>query len=87
MLALFWVSPFGVSTLNSDREHLLSNLRGLVDCLQRDQKAQQARMSYVLALADTGAANGPLWGSPSTAEGAALGGSVVSIGRAASQVT
>jgi hypothetical protein len=58
-LALFWVSPLGLSHIDSDREFLVVNLKGLVDSLRREASGLRARIAYLEAVARFDSANDP----------------------------
>lgn len=60
MLALFWLTPWGCSAVDTDRENELRGLHGLTKSLQRENAALRVRIARLEATGDFGAANEPV---------------------------
>jgi hypothetical protein len=59
-LAVFWVTPWGLSLVDAESVNLARLHVGMASGLRADLAAVEARMARVLAVADFGSANDPL---------------------------
>lgn len=61
MLALFFLTRWGLSQADCDAHNAAQLARAHLSSVQEEKNALQAEFARVLALADTGAANGASW--------------------------
>ena len=61
LLALFWVTSWGMSATDAEAHQAAALHAARADALARETRALQADLARVLALSDTGAANAPTW--------------------------
>jgi hypothetical protein len=60
MLALFWLTPWGESALNAQRETQITRLPQMVNCLERETAGLRARIARLESTGDFGSANEPV---------------------------
>lgn len=60
MLAVFWLTPWGDSALDCDRENLLRVLQSLTKSLENEAATLRVRVARLEATGDFGAANEPV---------------------------
>lgn len=58
-LALFWVTRWGWSAVESEARHALDTAATLCDAYRREIAALQARLAHLQAIGDFGSANAP----------------------------
>lgn len=59
MLALFWLTPWGDSALDTDRENLVRVLQSLTNSLGNDVANLRTRIAYLERIGGFGSANEP----------------------------
>lgn len=61
MLSMFFASCYGASAINAQAVNEAAAFRSYVEALRTENARLTLKLGHVLALADTGASNGPSW--------------------------
>lgn len=59
LLAVFWSTRWGRSTIDADAHNSAAQALGLADCLRRENEALRRELARVVSLGDFGSANAP----------------------------
>lgn len=64
LLALFWLTRWGQSSVEADAVNHASMQASMTSALKTERDKARAQLAHVLGLADTGAANDPIYCGP-----------------------